>query len=47
MRAEGRRLSVVLLDRSCTDMMSGERLPLTATVRVDGREDPGCSRRLA
>jgi putative lipoprotein len=40
------RLIVVIDDRPCQDVMSGEPFPSTVTVTIDGRELRGCGRSL-
>lgn len=45
-RADGQRLRLRLTESACTDSMSGESHPLTATLTLDGRELRGCARRL-
>jgi uncharacterized membrane protein len=44
-RADGQRLRLHLRESACTDSMSGESFPLTATLTLDGRELRGCARR--
>ncbi|MFW5969339.1 MAG: MliC family protein, partial [Halofilum sp. (in: g-proteobacteria)] len=43
--ADGQRLRLRLTESACTDSKSGESLPLTATLTLDGRELRGCARR--
>ncbi|MDZ7786976.1 MAG: MliC family protein [Halofilum sp. (in: g-proteobacteria)] len=43
--ADGERLRLQVTESACTDSMSGESLPLTATLTLDGRELQGCARR--
>lgn len=45
-RAEGQRLRLRLTESACTDSMSGESHPLTATLTLDDRQLRGCARRL-
>ena len=44
--ADGQRLRLRLTEAGCTDSMSGESHPLTATLTLDGRQLRGCARRL-
>lgn len=46
-RADGQPLRLRLTESACTDSMSGESYPLTATLMLGGRELRGCARRLA
>ena len=43
--ADGERLRLQVTESACTDSMSGESLPLTAALTLDGREMQGCARR--
>lgn len=45
--ADGQRLRLRLTESACTDSMSGESYPLTATLTLDDRQLRGCARRLA
>lgn len=45
--ADGQRLRLRLTESACTDAMSGESHPLTASLTLGGRELRGCARRLA
>ncbi len=45
-RADGQRLRLRLTESACTDSMSGESYPLTATLTLDDRQLRGCARRL-
>lgn len=44
--ADGQRLRLRLTESACVDSMSGESLPLTATLTLDDRQLRGCARRL-
>lgn len=44
--ADGQRLRLRLTESACTDSMSGESFPLTATLTLDDRQLRGCARRL-
>ncbi len=44
--ADGQRLRLRLTESACTDSMSGESHPLTATLTLDDRQLRGCARRL-
>ncbi len=46
-RTDGQRLRLRVTESACTDSMSGESHPLTATLTLDGRQLRGCARRLA
>lgn len=43
--ADGERLRLQVTESACTDTMSGESFPLTATLTLEGRELRGCARR--
>lgn len=43
---EAHELSVVVEDRGCTDVMSGEAYPASIAVTLDGRQYTGCGRDL-
>lgn len=43
---DGQRLRLRLTESACTDSMSGESHPLTATLTLDDRQLRGCARRL-
>lgn len=43
---DGQRLRLRLTESTCTDSMSGESHPLTATLTLDDRQLRGCARRL-
>lgn len=43
-RTEAHTLTVEVVRQECRDVMSGERYPTTAVVRLDGREYRGCGR---
>jgi len=45
-RAAGQRLRLRLTESGCTDSMSGESYPLTATLTLDERQLRGCARTL-
>ncbi len=44
--ADGQRVELRIRDGECSDGMSDETYPATATLRVDGQEWQGCGRRL-
>jgi len=44
-QADGQRLRLRVTESACTDSMSGESLPLSATLTLDGRQLRGCARR--
>lgn len=45
-QADDQRLRLRLTESACTDSMSGESYPLTATLTLDDRQLRGCARRL-
>ncbi|MBU3030200.1 COG3650 family protein [Paracoccus marinaquae] len=39
----GRPFALTVRGAACQDSMSGEKFPMTATLKVSGRTDPGCA----
>jgi putative lipoprotein len=45
-RTEAHRLSIVIAELPCADVMSGEEFPARVTLTLDGKEYQGCGRSL-
>ena len=45
-KTEAHHLRVVIEERPCSDVMSGQRFPRTVTVSIDGRTLMGCGQEL-
>jgi putative lipoprotein len=46
-QTQDHRLTIVITNEPCADVMSGERYPATVVVTLDGREYRGCGRALS